>query len=489
MSCGALDQLSALQLLKIFSNNSGLTPNIYVSIHGGELPSSNVDSYHAGVAAIKPDANMREEVLKLFTAIVPADLIVVKFSVPFCNNLSDAVMEADLRYWWSSPLWAATTTGMGPGGVAANILHETCTIYGPGQRLYNQWMGFDDSDYFNIYSLPHFQPDGRLAPNQPGSGDPRRAPRTASDFRGGAGNVNVGGATAWGQGITLKQWAKAAARVEDGENYTETLNYRHFDMQSLLNYLSTTTLRATHAGQPVVQHHIATGPRMNADFADRVADVPAPPLRVVYFYSCAPRPDPENWISLVKALYPRPKSNPPSAAFIRRSEEITQNIFGGRQVMYEQGQQCFRAIKTKLETLRGGGLLTRPQFNSWQVWCLQHPQIAGQNCNVVGSEAEWLEGAGGGDPMTAAIDHFNLYWQYLPEGQGELYGPSSPRAAGGPDSQGIAGAETQDQYTRFTTGGQRRQRKRRRKRRKRRTRRKRRRRRRTRRKRKRKKNR
>ena len=127
------------------------------------MPAGNVDSYNAKVAAINPaaapadararDEFMRTELTKIFEAVVPSDLIVVKFSVPFCNNAGDAEMEADLRYWWSSPLWAATTEGVGSGAPAADILLNTCTIYGPGQHLYNQWMVFDDPDYFNIFSL------------------------------------------------------------------------------------------------------------------------------------------------------------------------------------------------------------------------------------------------------------------------------------------------------------------------------------------------
>ena len=175
MSCsGPLSQLSGAQLLKIFSNNSGPSPNIYVSIHGGELPAGYVDTYREKVKRIQPGADMRTELTQIFTAIVPDDLIVVKFSAPFCNNAGDAEMEADLRYWWSSPLWTTSWEVGGSGAPAAQLLLNHCTIYGPGQRLYNQWMVFDDSDYLDIFELPHFGDDGKmLVDNTPGKGDPK----------------------------------------------------------------------------------------------------------------------------------------------------------------------------------------------------------------------------------------------------------------------------------------------------------------------------
>jgi len=420
MSCGVLDQLTPAQLLTIFSNNSGPTPNIYVSIHVGELPAGNVDSYNAKVAAINPGADMRAELPKIFAAVVPSDLIVVKFSIPFCNNAGDAEMEADLRYWWSSPLWAATTEGYGSGAAAADILLNTCTIYGPGQPLYNQWMVFDDPDYFNIFSLPHFE-GGRLAPTAAGSGDPMLA-------GGGLG----------ADGMALKDWAKASATQAHTRDYPGNLHYRHFDMQELLNYLSPATRGSS------VQHNIATGPHMDANFVQHVASTASAPLRVVYFFSCAPRPDPQNWTSLLQKF--------PA----KTSEEVMQNVYGGRQEMYRRGQLCFQEIRAKLQRIPR--TLSRPEFKPWRVWCLR----GGLNCAVVGMGGS-AGGGGGGDPLRDAFDHFNLYWAQIMQqgGQEEIYVQSTqPSQAGGPDSQVEPGAATQQQWS----GGRRRKRRRKRRR-------------------------
>ena len=425
MSCGVLSQLTSAQLLTTFSNNSGPTPNIYVSIHGGELPAGNVDSYNAKVAAITSGAvgaDWRTELTKLFVAVVPSDLIVVKFSVPFCNNASDAEMEADLRYWWSSPLWAATTEGVGIGAPAANILLNTCTIYGPGQSLYNQWLVFDDPEYFNIFSLPHFE-GGRLAPTAAGSGDPMLA-------AGGLGE----------NGRTLKDWARADATQKDRTDYPDNLHYRHFDMQELLNYLSPATRGSS------VAHHIATGPHMNPNFVRDVPSAGADPVRVVYFFSCAPRPDPRNWAPLLQKF-------PPNV-----HQDIMQNVFGGRKVMYDDGRMCFQEIRAKLLSLPRN--FQRPELKSWRKWCIH----AGLNCAVAGMGGS-AAGGGGGDPVKDALAHFNLYWQHLDEdgqeGQDEIYVQSTqPSQPGGPDSQVEPGAATQQQWS----GGRRRKRRRKRRR-------------------------
>ena len=242
------------------------------------------------------------------------------------------------------------------------------------------------------------------------------------------------------RGLTLKQWSKSNVRKGEKTNYPDDLHYRHFDMQELLNYLSPSV-----AGR-APSHKIAMGPHMDAQLVGRVRATDAPPLRVVYFFSCNPGPDTDNWKSLAAKFT---KARKGSTAYNDVLLQLTQNVTGGRQVMRAEGRKCFEHVKATLH--KEAGRLARPELKSWRRWCLQNQRRlrAGQECMVIGMRRSAGGGAGGGGwdaLLRAAMDHYNLYWDGKPEDLFQRDSQQDSSQSGRPDPNRAPGVATQEQY-------------------------------------------
>ena len=146
--------------------------NLFVSIHGSD-PGQQADD---GVEDALPqykffDKKMRfdaEKVRSSFTAVVPANTIVVLFSIPNCLVGSDSADEIALMKVLSQPTILPKT-----GWVTAqaqsmrnakefktteapfvNSALAAASIYFPGDEIYNNLMSFDEKrSYYDIFIL------------------------------------------------------------------------------------------------------------------------------------------------------------------------------------------------------------------------------------------------------------------------------------------------------------------------------------------------
>ena len=305
-----VDNFSPHELFKAFANVDGPTPNLFVSIHGGAPEESNYKAFKNWMKG--SGTKDKRHLARAYTAKVPQDLIVVKLQKPMTNCTVDIEgrMEEDLRYLWSSPYW-----GIAGESAMEKAIMRNMQIFLPGDFMYNQWLQFDESPYMGIWKII-----GGIASSHPDTaergmvhidGDPRRSHLNGQYPDGGAGggmgpapkgghamaNPGQGQFTEIGAGDTLKSWSEKA--TSSGDDQYEHSNWRHFDMQTLLNYLSM---------PGVTQSDVYPGPWLDpttAAAAKGIVDSVKPthqPLRVVYFFSCSPSPVRKEMKKEAKAL-------------------------------------------------------------------------------------------------------------------------------------------------------------------------------------------
>ena len=382
-------------LFKALANVSGPTPNVLVSIHGGTSEESNYKAFAEWTKPYQTKATKGKAPWSLLTrantVTVPADLIVVKIQKEYTNCVTDiwGWMEDDLRYLFSSPFWPLAT-GAASGQILDDSLLKHAQVYLPGDKFYNQWLQFDEEDYMGIWKIPGgpgVEPEnlrGQVAQVRVPA-DPMRSYPDGAFPDGGAGggmgdipgiaepNDSRAQYLAPGAGVTLLDWSLKATSAGD-EGY-EHADWRHFDMQTLLNYLSM---------PGYTQGSIAPGPwfpsaRIKNLVAKGGEGVLAPVgLRVVYFFSCSPAPTSDNLHKESKALLGKHDK--------KSRQKVAEYIRDIRLKYRDAGHRCFLALRAQLQRL--GRIAPMPKLASWHAVTAETPE-----------------------EKRAGVEHFKLYWE------------------------------------------------------------------------------
>ena len=387
--------------------------------HGGTPEESNYKAFKEWVKPFQSKAQKgkADEALldRAYTVTVPTDLIVVKIQKEFTNCVTDIAgwMEDDLKYLFSSPFWPLATTAVSDQILDDSLLKHV-QVYLPGDKFYNQWLGFDESDYMDIWKIPGgHEGEGRVEMgNLRGKveaarvlADPMRSYPDGAFPDGGAGG-GMGDITGMadandtrakylppGKGVSLKEWSYAA--TSEGDDLYEHADWRHFDMQTLLNYLSM---------PGYTQGDVAPGPWLSskhvANFHAKSGGAGSVPLRVIYFFSCSPAPTSANLHRESKALLG--KHNHDSRS------QVAEYIRDIRLRYRDAGHQCFLALREKMySSLRRAAPI--PKLASWHAVTAITPE-----------EKEYAD------------QHFRLYWE---DRSMDTYGDHPSQAFTAADSQ------------------------------------------------------